>query len=222
MMMQSLHTTLLGARTDDAAGLIQILVVIIFFAIHIISSIVKNRGKNTPRQQGGRPTRSSAPAPSQDQQARQGRRSLPSQDPGQRLFGAEPAKNPTEKPVPAKLRKVTLRPNSISPSRVGAARRHTTGGFREVLGGKSRLDRFLEAKLEPKRQPIPERQARASGETPDEMAAGLEEFGKLEVSESSLGEHKAAMESLQLNSENIADAIVFAEILGKPLALRDA
>jgi len=74
--------------------------------------------------------------------------------------------------------------------------------------------------LEPRKQQIPERDLGKSKETFSEVTS-LEEFNKPEASMTRHDEQTEVITSLKLDSGNLADAIVFAEILGKPLALRD-
>ncbi len=210
--MMILTQMILGARTDDREGLIQILVVIIFFAISIISNIAKNRSKSNA---GKQPARRSAPASSHDHEGPDNR-SL-----GQQSFGDEIPQQPGKKRGPGGPAEVTLRPSTVRPSLRASARHSTSGGFAEALGGKSKLDRFLEAKLEPRKRKNVEKDVTGPAEPIGDMA-GLEDFGKLETGMASQNEPEAVITSLELNADNIADAIVFAEILAKPLALRDA
>lgn len=83
------------------------------------------------------------------------------------------------------------------------------------------MDRFLEAKLEPVQQATPIG-GREQAEASVEVLGDLKDFARLDdAPKSEQDEQKTVMDSLELNADNLADAIVFAEILGKPLALRD-
>jgi hypothetical protein len=225
-MMMPLLQTILGATNDDTAGLVKILIVVIFFAFSIISSVLKNKSKKPSRQQGGRTAGSSARAPSQGLQNPDDKLPRPTQGLGQHSPGEAIAEQPVKKPGPARPPEVTLRPSSVGLSRKSPAQHYTSGGFREALSGKSRLDRFLEAKLEPRRRQTPECDLQESHETPGAMAGlekmgGLEEMAGFEGATTTSDEQSEVITSLKLDSENLADAVVFAEILGKPLALRD-
>ena len=86
-MTMLLQSMLLEARNDDTAGLMKILIVIIFFAISIISNVVKSRAKKTSTGQGGPPSTSSGRAPTQPRQDANDSPLMPAQKPGRDFRG---------------------------------------------------------------------------------------------------------------------------------------
>ena len=217
---------ILSAQTDDSGSLVQILFVIIIFAISIISNNIKSRSTKASQQKGNRPTRGPVRQVPEPQQA-----TPPTHQQDQTGSAPSPQQARAETAVPPRpaarqerrVREVSLRPRSVDVGRKGTARRYPPGGFGEVLSGKSRLDRFLESKLAPTRRPAPARE-RGGLEASSHEAESLDDFARLELEKKpkrSKPEKSAAVKSFELNADNLADAIVYAEILGKPLALRE-
>jgi hypothetical protein len=215
-----LQVTILAMRNDDTEGLVKILIVVIFCAFTIISNAIKRRSRKTAHQPDGPGSRKRALEHSQARHSSAGMPSTPDQEPGRHRAKDTNSGQATEKLRPAKLREIVLRPGSRELFSRGWSRKSVRGGSDEVLSGKSRLDRFLEAKLEPVRhtQHIPEEHL--VKQSVDEVPADVSESGELDGRQMSV-EQIEEETSFKLDSENLADAIVYAEILGKPLALRD-
>jgi hypothetical protein len=226
MTVFMLQATILAMRNDDTESLVKILIVVIFFAFSIISNVIKSRSKKISHQQGGPASSNRARERSQDRPSSVAKPSMPDQEPAGRQIAQNTSLGRTTPAAksqrPVKLQEITLRPGLIDRFKKGPSRMNTPGGLGEVSSEKSRLDRFLEAKLEPRKQhrapeePLKRRASEIPGET-----RTFEDVDRAETSITAVDEQIEEARSLRLDSENLADAIVYAEILGKPLALRD-
>jgi len=222
-----LQATIL-ARNDDTEALVKILIVVIFFAFSIISNFIKNRSEKVSQTKGRPPSRNRSGEHSKSRHSAAGKPSAAELEPGRRIAkDAIPGQaiQSADKQHPRKLREVPLRPGSVDPFSEDLSRKKASASSREPLSGKSRLDRFLEAKLEPKPRTKQHHATEASPSKPraNELPSEISRPGNADGTEASaaVDEQIEEVRPFGLDAENLADAIVYAEILGKPLALRD-
>ncbi len=219
MIDLSTVTVLAASRNDDSENIIRILVFIIIMAIGMIGNIVKAKTEATEKKKRQEARRAAEKKRKELSLATTGAKSMQGED-DRSLDSLERERSRQ----PMSLR------DSDDQSKPRKRSTYTRGGFGEVLAEKpekSSLERFIELKNVPvprsQSQPPsninsgPQKQVEATVFT---TLRGIE--GDIELTETEPGEVAAADDSIfDLSLDTVAQAIVYREILDKPLALRD-